>query len=80
MKRIRIAQSDGLDWKKELRKYVTVNISINHATTGKSPTELVELHTDQEVCDHDTEQKAKTNVYAGVYRETQQSGIAELRT
>ena len=35
MKRIRIAQSDGLDWKKELRKYVTVYRSIIHPTTGK---------------------------------------------
>lgn len=38
MKRIRIAQSEGLDWKKkELHKYVTIYRSINHSTTGKSP-------------------------------------------
>ena len=40
MKRIRIAQSDGLVWKKELRKYVTVYRTIIHPTTGKSPAEL----------------------------------------
>ncbi|KAJ8385135.1 hypothetical protein AAFF_G00192760 [Aldrovandia affinis] len=40
-KRIRIAESEGLDWKRELRKYVTVYRSIDHATTGKSPAELL---------------------------------------
>jgi len=41
MNRIRIAQAEGLDWKKELRKYVTVYRSIEHTTTGKSPAELL---------------------------------------
>ncbi len=41
MKRIRIAQSEGLDWQKELRKYVTVYREIVHNTTGKSPAELL---------------------------------------
>lgn len=89
MKRIRIAQSEGLDWKKELRKYVTVYRSINHATTGKSPAELlfnrkirgklpelIEMHTDQEVCDRDTEQKAKSKLYADTRRGAQQSEVS----
>ncbi|KAF7709013.1 hypothetical protein HF521_018070, partial [Silurus meridionalis] len=41
MKRIQIAQAEGLDWKKELRKYVSAYRSIEHPTTGKSPAELL---------------------------------------
>ena len=86
MKRIRIAQSDGLDWKKDLRKYVTVYRSITHPSTGKSPAELLfnrkirgklpellEANTDLEVCDRDTEQKAKSKLYADTRRGAQQS-------
>ena len=88
MKSIRIAQSDGLDWKKGLRKYVTVYRSIIHPTTGKSPAELlfnqkrgklpelIEVHTDQEVCDHDTEQKAKSKLYADTCRGAQLSEVS----
>ena len=90
MKRIRIAQSDGLDWKKELRKYVTVYRSITHPSTGKSPAELLfnrkirgklpellEANTDLEVCDRDTEQKAKSKLYADTRRGAQQSHAEE---
>lgn len=89
MKRIRIAQSDGLDWKKELRKYVTVYRGITHTTTGKSPAELlfnrkirgklpelIETHTDQEVCDRDSEQKAKSKVYADTTRGARHSEVS----
>ena len=89
MKRIRIAQSDGLDWKKELRKYVMVCRSIIHPTTGKSPAELLfnrmergklpdltEVHTDQEVCDCDTELKAKSKLYADTHRRAQLSEVS----
>lgn len=88
MKRIRIAHSDGLDWKKELRKYVTVYRGIAHTTTGKSPAELlfnrkirgklpelIETHTDQELCDRDTEQKAKSKIYADMRRGARQSEV-----
>lgn len=88
MKRIRIAQSDGLDWKKELRKYVTVYRSITHPSTNKSPAELLfnrkirgklpellEANTDLEVCDRDNEQKAKSKLYADTRRGAQQSEI-----
>ncbi|XP_057681919.1 uncharacterized protein K02A2.6-like [Corythoichthys intestinalis] len=75
MKRIRIAQSEGLDWKKELRKYVTIYRSIDHATTG-SPAELMfkrkirgklpDITTPQrdlEVRDTDAERKGKSKIY-----------------
>ena len=74
MKRIRIAQAEGVNWKKELRRYVTKYRSIDHTTTGKSPAELLfnrkmrgklpELHADcrldLETRDRDAEVKAKT--------------------
>ena len=73
MKRIRIAQAEGVNWK-ELRRYVTKYRSIDHTTTGKSPAELLfnrkmrgkltELHADcrldLETRDRDAEVKAKT--------------------
>ncbi len=40
MKRIRIAQAEGLDWKKELRKHVTVYRGIEHPMNGKSQSHL----------------------------------------
>lgn len=76
MKRIRIAQSEGLDWKKELRKYVTIYRSVDHSTTGKSPAELLfkrkirgklpDITTPQrdlEVRDTDAERKGKSKLY-----------------
>jgi len=41
MKIIRIAQAEGLNWRNELRKYVAKYRAIPHATTGKSPAELL---------------------------------------
>ena len=41
MKTIRIAQAEGVDWKKELTRYVTKYRSIDHTSTGKSPAELL---------------------------------------
>ena len=78
MKRIRIAQAEGVDWKKELRRYVTKYRRIDHTTTGRSPAELLfnrkmrgklpELHADcrldLETQDRDAEVKAKTKAYA----------------
>ena len=40
LKRISLLKSEGLDWKKELRKSVTIYRSIIHPPTGKSPAEL----------------------------------------
>lgn len=89
MKRIRIAQSAGLDWQKELRRYVTVYRSIAHSTTGKSPAELLfnrkmrgklpELHPtfiDFEVRDRDAEQKQQHKLYADDRRNAEYSEVA----
>ncbi|RXN12166.1 putative protein K02A2.6-like protein [Labeo rohita] len=77
LKRIRIAQAEGLDWRKELRKYVAMYRAIDHNTTGKSPAELLfnrkirgklpdftMPRNDQEIRDRDAEQKGKNKLYA----------------
>ncbi|KAJ8389700.1 hypothetical protein AAFF_G00114060 [Aldrovandia affinis] len=88
LKRIRIAESEGLDWKRELRKYVTVYRSIDHATTGKSPAELLfnrkmrgklpdisTAQADLEVRDRDAEQKGKSKIYADERRGAKYSDV-----
>jgi transposase InsO family protein len=40
-KRIKIARAEGLDWKNELRRYVTKYRGLPQTTTGKSPAELM---------------------------------------
>ena len=40
MKRARIAQAAGLNWKEELRTYVAKYRGLPYSTTGKSPAEL----------------------------------------
>ena len=40
LKRMRIAQAEGKDWKDELRKYLVAYRSNLHTTTGVSPAEL----------------------------------------
>ncbi|CAL9687298.1 unnamed protein product [Knipowitschia caucasica] len=89
MKRIRIAQAEGLDWKRELRKYVTVYRSIEHPITGKSPAELLfnrkmrgklpdicEMKTSAlDVRDRDAEQKGKAKIYADERRGAQYSKV-----
>ena len=40
LKRMRIAQAEGKEWKKELRKYLMAYRSSRHTTTGVSPAEL----------------------------------------
>ncbi|KAL1021685.1 hypothetical protein UPYG_G00016520 [Umbra pygmaea] len=89
MKRIKIARAEGLDWKRELRKYVTVYRSIEHATTGKSPAELLfnrkmrgklpdigeSSTTALEVRDRDAEQKGKAKLYADERRGVQYSKV-----
>lgn len=78
MKRNRIAQAEGVDWKKEFRRYVTKYRSIDHTTTGKSPAELlfnknmrgklpelrVDCRVDLETRDINTEVRAKIKAYA----------------
>ena len=69
---------EGLDWKKEVRKYVTVYRSLEHATTGESLAELLYKRkmkgkipdigktrvVEQEVRGRDTEKKGKMKLYA----------------
>ncbi|XP_014667482.1 PREDICTED: uncharacterized protein K02A2.6-like [Priapulus caudatus] len=89
MKRIRIAQAEGLDWKRELRKYVTKYRGIDHHTTGRSPAEFLfnrkvrgklpdfqaDGRIDMEVRDRDAEQKGKAKIYADERRNAQYSGV-----
>lgn len=89
MKRIRIAQLEGLDWQKELRKYATVYRGIVHNTTGKSPAELLfkrkmrgklpeltSVDKDLEVQDHDAEKKGKYKLYADEQCKAEYSNVA----
>ncbi|XP_062557197.1 uncharacterized protein K02A2.6-like [Armigeres subalbatus] len=41
LKRLRIAQELGKDWRKELSEFILVYHSTNHATTGESPSKLM---------------------------------------
>ncbi|XP_055633393.1 uncharacterized protein K02A2.6-like [Toxorhynchites rutilus septentrionalis] len=41
LKRLRIAQELGKDWRLELSKFLLVYHTTNHSTTGKSPSELM---------------------------------------
>lgn len=89
MKRIRIAQAKGLDWKRELRRYVTAYRNIEHIITGKSPAELLfnrkmrgklpdicERKTSAlDVCDRDAELKGKAKIYPDERRGTQYSKV-----
>lgn len=73
--RIGIAQTEGLDWKQELRRYVAVYR--DHNTTEKNPAELL-FNTkvrrklpdliipcnDQKIKDCDAEQKGRAKLYA----------------
>ena len=90
MKRIRIAQAEGVGWKKELRRYLTRYRSIHHTTTGKSPAEFLfnrkmrgklpelhaDCHLDLETRDRDAEVKAKTKSYADKAANAKPSDIA----
>ena len=90
MKRIRIVQAEGVDWKKALRRYVTKYRSIDHTTTGRSPAELffnrkmrgklpelhADCHVDLETRDRDAEVKVKTKTYADRAANAKPSDIA----
>lgn len=89
MKRIRIAQAEGLNWKRELRIYVAKYRGLEHATTGKSPAELnynrkfkgklpdfkMDIREDIETRDRDAEMKAKAKSYADERRGAQYSSV-----
>ena len=89
LKRLQIAQAEKLDWRGELRKYLFQYRSVAHTTTGRSPAELLfnrKLRTkipensslqpfDQDVRDRDSEQKAKSKMYADLRRGAQPSEV-----
>ncbi|XP_055584827.1 uncharacterized protein LOC129737692 [Uranotaenia lowii] len=89
LKRLRIAQELGKNWRKELRHYLLTYHSAIHPTTGKSPSELlfgrrlrtklpcipVERTVDEDVRDHDRIQKEKGRVYADRCRKARSSSI-----
>ncbi len=90
LKRLRIAQAEGKDWRRELRRYLSQYRGLTHPTTGRSPAELLfrrklrgkipqlglgDAYLDQEVRDRDAEQKAKGKLYADNRRNAQYSHI-----
>lgn len=89
LKRLRIAQELGKNWKQELSQYLLVYHATNHPTTGKSPSELmfgrrirsklpqVPLYqlNDEEVRDMDRLQKEKGKEYSDRKRRANQSQI-----
>lgn len=90
LKRLQIAQAEGRNWKHELDTYLLASRALPHATTGKSPAELLfnrKLRTklpsvddrprmeDMEVRDHDAEQKAKAKIYADNKRNARYSEV-----
>ena len=89
MKRIRIAQAESLDWKKELQKYVRIYRGLQHNTTGRSPAELLfkrkvktklpewsaDVGIDLETADRDAEHKGQYKIYADQKRGAKFSDI-----
>ena len=89
LKRMRIAQAEGKDWKKEVRKYLVACWSTPHTTTGVSPAELLfgrkmrtklpELREEviaTEVRDRDSGMKAKAKMYADNKRNAKHSDLS----
>ncbi|XP_055633294.1 uncharacterized protein LOC129773673 [Toxorhynchites rutilus septentrionalis] len=90
LKRLRIAQELGNDWRLELRKFLLAYHSTMHTTTGKSPSELMfgrrimnkltsipKHKEDEEVRDRDKIVKQKGKEYADNKRKARNNEIAE---
>lgn len=89
LKRLRIAQELGKNWREEMRKYLLTYHSTNHSTTGISPAELmfgrrirtklpqvpVERADDGEIRDRDALAKEKGKIYADGKRRAEESRI-----
>ena len=89
VKRIKIAQAEQLDWKRELRRYVFKYRSTDHSSTGRSPAELLfnrkikgklpdmgnHQQLDLDARDRDSEQKGKAKIYADDQRDARPSPI-----
>lgn len=90
LKRLRIAQELGHDWRNALSQYLLVYHSTNHSTTGKAPSELMfgrrirnklpsvpfSRQDDEEVRDKDKLQKEKGKEYSDAKRKAHPSEIA----
>ena len=90
LKRLRIAQAEGRNWKSEMDSFLMMYRSTPHSTTGVSPAELLirrrirtklphlqEFSIKDEVRDRDSERKAKGKVYADCQRNARESEIRE---
>ena len=93
LKAMRVAHSEGSDWRKELQKFLLGYRSTPHATTGVSPAKLLfgreirsklpgveELRSasnDSEVLDRDRERKQKGKDYADNLRGACESNLKE---
>lgn len=89
LKRLRIAQELGKDWRQEMRKYLLLYHSTNHSTTGKSPAELMfgrkmrnklpcvplQKAEDGEVRERDNIMKEKAKLYTDKKRSARHSSI-----
>ena len=90
MKRIRIANAESRDWKKEVRTYLFAYRTTPHGTTGVPPAELMfgrKLRTklpqlkvdnrelDEEVKDKDAAQKYKNKLYIDEKRSAAESNL-----
>lgn len=91
LKRLKIAQGTGDDWKEMLLDYLVQYRNTPHATTGVSPGELFfkrklrdklpscedRKNLDEEIRDRDNEQKWKGKEYADKTRKAQESKLQE---
>lgn len=89
LKRLRIAQELGKDWRVEMRQYLLTYHSTNHSTTGRSPAELMfgrRIRTklpqvppsrleDGEVRERDAVTKEKGRMYTNAKRKAKESDI-----
>ena len=86
---MKIAQAEGKEWKKEIRKYLVAYRPTPHTTTGVSRAELLfgrkmrtklpelkEESTESEMRDRDGEMKAKVKRYADKKRNAQECDLA----
>ncbi|XP_071944459.1 uncharacterized protein [Antedon mediterranea] len=91
MKRIRIAQAEGKDWKKELRVYLFAYRTTPHSVTGVTPAEMMwnrKLRTklpelddntimDEEISDRDAVSKLKNKLYIDEKRGAKESDVCK---
>ncbi|KAL9970182.1 hypothetical protein ACROYT_G022515 [Oculina patagonica] len=90
LKRLRIAQEEGRNWKSEMDSFLVMYRSTPHSTTGFSPAELLfrrrvktklpqlqEFRIEDEVRDRDSERKEKGKVYADYRRNARESEFQE---